>query len=92
MSIPDDIRTAEELADAILKAAGSSLHHYSMPSTRASIIGAAANGLRAEREQCAKIAEEDRTPAYGAHKDAMEWLAETQRNNIAERIRAGRIR
>ena len=39
-------------------------------------------------EVAAKIAEEDRTPAYGAHKDAMEWLAETQRNNIATRIRA----
>jgi hypothetical protein len=39
-------------------------------------------------EAAAKIAEEDRTPGYGPHKDAMEWLAETQRNSIAERIRA----
>jgi len=45
-------------------------------------------GVREAIEAAAKIAEEDRTPGYGPHKDAMEWLAETQRKSIAERIRA----
>ena len=44
--------------------------------------------VRGAIEVAAKIAEEDRTPAYGPHKNDMEWLAETQRKSIAERIRA----
>ncbi|MFP5078253.1 hypothetical protein ACLE20_13175 [Rhizobium sp. YIM 134829] len=39
-------------------------------------------------EAAAKIAEEDRTPAYGPHRSDMEYMAEAQRKNIAERIRA----
>lgn len=45
-----DITTAaEQLADSILKAAGSGLRHYTMQKTRDEIIGAAVTGLEAER-------------------------------------------
>jgi hypothetical protein len=37
--------TPEQLADAILRAAGSGLHNYTLPSTRAAIIGAAADAM-----------------------------------------------
>jgi hypothetical protein len=37
--------TPEQLADAILRAAGSGLHHYTMPNTRGAIISAAADAL-----------------------------------------------
>lgn len=39
-------------------------------------------------EECARVAEADCTPAYGPHRRDMEFLAETQRRNIAERIRS----
>lgn len=40
---------AEALADAILRAAGSGLRHYSMPKTREAILSAAQDGLNAAR-------------------------------------------
>lgn len=53
---------AEALAEAILKASGTSLRHYSIPSNRAAILAAAQNGIdatmAAEREACAKVCEE----------------------------------
>lgn len=59
MSTPSDItKAAEELADSILKAAGSGLRHYTVQKTRDEIIGAAVKGLQAEREKNAKIADE----------------------------------
>lgn len=38
---------AERLADAILKAAGSGLHNYTMPATRNAIISAAQTAVEA---------------------------------------------
>lgn len=60
MSTPSDItKAAEELADAVLKAAGSGLRHYTVQKTRDEIIGAAVKGLKAEREKCAKLIEDN---------------------------------
>lgn len=52
----------EELAEAVLKAAGSGLRYYTLPSVRAAIFTATQQGIRQaveeEREACAKICEQ----------------------------------
>jgi hypothetical protein len=54
MPTPTDITSAaEELASAILKAAGTDLKHYTMQKSRDEIIGAAVKGLEAESERIA---------------------------------------
>lgn len=47
-----------------------------------------AEGRRKAFIEAAEIAGQDRTPGYGPHRDDMEYLADAQRRNIAERIRA----
>jgi hypothetical protein len=78
------------------KAAGSDrmfeqmLVDYERAANRAAeVLTTPAQGLDAATiEQCAQVALEDMTPAYGPHRADMEFLAETQRNSIAARIRA----
>jgi hypothetical protein len=58
MTAPTDItKAAEELASAILKAAGSDLKHYTMQKSRDEIIGAAVKGLEVWSERCANMAD-----------------------------------
>ena len=80
---------AEELADAILKAAGTGLRHYSMQKIRDEIIEAANQGLRAARddalEEAAKVAasqHESWTDGCGVECDY------TACQNVADAIRA----
>lgn len=47
---------AETLADAVLKAAGSALRHYTHPETKAEIIAAAQTGLDVQRAQLCNTA------------------------------------
>ncbi len=47
MKEPQQLSPAEALADSILRAAGSGLRNYTMPSTRAAIIAAAQDGIDA---------------------------------------------
>jgi hypothetical protein len=49
---------AEALADAILKAAGSGLRHYSLPKTREAIFAAAQQGIDAARAELLLVAAE----------------------------------
>lgn len=44
------MKRAETIADNILKASGSALHHYSMPKTRESIIAAAQDAISLNEE------------------------------------------
>ena len=59
--------TATEHAEAILKAAGSSLRHYTMPATRAAILAAVEAAM-----QDARV--EERTPPSDDLRAAMEAL------------------
>jgi hypothetical protein len=55
---------------------------------RSARLAADAAGYRRGLEEAAKEAERDRTPAYGPHDNLIEWVAETQRIDLAARIRA----
>lgn len=74
--------TPEELAEAVLKAAGSSLRHYTLHKTREEILRAARNGILEEREACAALAEGLKINIYNHERCAVDghWIADAIRS------------